>query len=188
MKDFKHVSKFMSLVLRHKPEEIGLQLDPHGWVSIDELITKLNEKGLKVDLNIIQHIVINNDKKRFCFNEDNTMIRANQGHSIEVDLDLEVVSPPEFLFHGTAEHAVSIILEEGLQKRNRHHVHLTANRETAVMVGGRHGKPVVLEVRAMEMEKAGFVFFLSANNVWLVDIVPPGYLNLFNPASHQHLP
>lgn len=168
----------MSLVLRHQPEEIGLVLDENGWANTEELIEKLNTKGAKVDFEIIQQIVDTNDKKRFAFNEDKSKIRASQGHSIEVDLELKPVTPPDILYHGTAVHFLESILQDGLLKGSRQHVHLTAIKETAVAVGSRHGRPVVLEINAAEMAKAGFEFYLSDNNVWLVEIVLPEFLIL----------
>jgi putative RNA 2'-phosphotransferase len=175
-KNYNNISKFMSLVLRHKPEVIGLQLDEHGWASVDELISKMNEKGTCVVYADILHVVVTNDKKRFAFNEDRTRIRASQGHSIEVDLALKPVTPPDILYHGTATRFLDVILKDGLLKQNRQHVHLTANKETAVAVGSRHGRPVVLEVNAVAMVNAGFEFYVSDNNVWLVEIVLPEYI------------
>ncbi|WP_127128921.1 RNA 2'-phosphotransferase [Pseudoflavitalea rhizosphaerae] len=177
-KNLKQISKFMSLVLRHKPETIDLHLDEQGWAAVDELIEKMNATGAAVDKEMIRQIVDTNDKKRFAFNEDQSRIRASQGHSIDVDLSLEPVTPPDILYHGTAARFVESILQDGLLKQNRQHVHLTALKETAIAVGGRHGKPVVLEVNAGEMAKAGFEFYLSANNVWLVEIVLPEYISI----------
>lgn len=168
----------MSLVLRHKPETIGLHLNEQGWAAVDELIQKMNATGAAVDKEMIRQIVDTNDKKRFAFNEDQSMIRASQGHSIDVDLSLEPVTPPDILYHGTAVRFVESILQDGLLKQSRQHVHLTALKKTAIAVGGRHGKPVVLEVNAAEMVKAGFQFYLSANNVWLVEIVLPEYISI----------
>lgn len=175
-KNLKHISKFMSLVLRHRPEEIGLHLDENGWADVQELISKLNSKGANVDEATIQLVVDTNEKKRFAFNEDKTRIRASQGHSIHVDLQLSPAAPPAVLFHGTAEHAIASIMKDGLLKRNRQYVHLTANKSTAAEVGGRHGKPVVLVIDAAKMVEAGFEFYLSANGVWLVEIVLPEYI------------
>jgi putative RNA 2'-phosphotransferase len=174
----KHISKFMSLVLRHKPETIGLQLDENGWVSVAELIEKLNAKGTTVNIDIINTVVDTNDKKRFAFNEDKTMIRANQGHSIEVELNLKAVTPPDVLYHGTASRFVESILKEGLQKQQRQQVHLSLLQETATAVGSRHGKPVILNINAKAMTEAGFVFYLSDNGVWLVDSVPVEYITV----------
>lgn len=175
-KNLKNISKFMSLVLRHKPEVIGLELDENGWADLQELITKLNIKGAVVDEATIHQIVETNEKKRFAFNDDKTRIRANQGHSVKVDLQLNPATPPAILFHGTAEKVIASIMKKGLLKQERHHVHLTANRETAMSVGGRHGKPVVLEIDAEKMAADGFEFYLSENDVWLVEIVLPEYI------------
>jgi putative RNA 2'-phosphotransferase len=174
----KHISKFMSLVLRHKPETIGLQLDENGWVSVAELIEKLNAKGAAVNIAIVNTVVDTNDKKRFAFNEDKTMIRANQGHSIEVELNLKAVTPPDVLYHGTASRFVESILKEGLQKQQRQQVHLSQLQETATAVGSRHGKPVILNINAKAMAEAGFAFYLSDNGVWLVDSVPVEYITV----------
>jgi putative RNA 2'-phosphotransferase len=174
----KHISKFMSLVLRHKPETIGLQLDENGWVSVAELIEKLNAKGAAVNIDIINTVVDTNDKKRFAFNEDKTMIRISQGHSIEVELNLKAVAPPDVLYHGTASRFVESILKEGLIKQQRQQVHLSQLQETAKAVGARHGKPVILNINAKAMTEAGFVFYLSDNGVWLVDSVPVEYITV----------
>lgn len=174
--DLKNISKFMSLVLRHQPEKIGLQLDDNGWVAITALIGKLNVYGLQVDISTIEKIVITNDKKRFSFNDDKTKIRANQGHSIGVELNMKKTIPPDKFFHGTAEKFVENIFKTGIQKQNRQHVHLSATEETAKSVGSRHGKPVVLTINAKQMAEKSYVFYLSANNVWLTDVVPAQYI------------
>ena len=174
----KHISKFMSLVLRHKPEEIGLHLDENGWANVQELIDKINTKGIKADAGMINTIVDTNDKKRFAFNDDKTMIRASQGHSIDVELNLSVVAPPDILYHGTTEKFMESILKEGLKKQQRQHVHLSQHKETAVAVGSRHGKPVVLAIDTKAMVSKGFAFYLSDNNVWLVDSVPLEYITV----------
>lgn len=168
----------MSLVLRHKPETIGLQLNENGWANVQELIQKINNNGTEVNFDIINTVVDTNDKKRFSFNEDKTMIRANQGHSIEVELNLNAVAPPNILYHGTAEKFVERILKEGLKKQQRQHVHLSLLQETAKAVGSRHGKPVILTIDAKAMAVDHFTFFLSDNNVWLVDSVPVEYITL----------
>jgi putative RNA 2'-phosphotransferase len=175
--NLKHISKFMSLVLRHKPEEIGLALDENGWANVDELIDKLNKKGIKADLSVINQVVETNNKKRFAFNEDQTKIRASQGHSITVELNLEKKIPPAILYHGTAVKHLDSILNSGLQKQSRQHVHLSATAETAKAAGGRHGKPVILLINAQAMYEAGFIFYLSENNVWLTDAVPIEYIS-----------
>jgi putative RNA 2'-phosphotransferase len=174
----KHISKLMSLVLRHKPEEIGLQLNEQGWAKVDELINNINTRGFLVNFEIIDKVVQTNDKKRFAFNEDKTMIRASQGHSIAVELNLPETVPPDILYHGTAVKHLDSILQTGLQKQNRQHVHLSATTETAKAVGSRHGKPIVLAVDAKTMQNAGFKFYLSENKVWLTDTVPVHYITL----------
>jgi putative RNA 2'-phosphotransferase len=174
--NLKNISKFMSLVLRHKPEEIGLVIDDNGWVNVEELIAKMNKKGLSVSFDLIDKIVQTNDKKRFAFSNDKTLIRASQGHSIDIDLDLTPVEPPETLYHGTAERFVESILKTGLHKQSRQHIHLSATVETAISVGGRHGKPVVLRIQSGKMHQEGFKFYLSENKVWLTDSVPAQYI------------
>jgi putative RNA 2'-phosphotransferase len=171
----KSIGKFISLILRHEPQKIGLELDNAGWVSVDDLLAGLAGKGKGISFTQLEEIVETNDKKRYCFNDDKTKIRANQGHSLQVDLALEAVQPPEILYHGTASRFIPSIQKEGLQKRNRHHVHLSAEKETAVNVGKRHGKPVVLLIAAGMMYQNGYTFYCSDNGVWLTDHVPPEY-------------
>lgn len=172
----KHISKFLSLVLRHKPETIGIILDENGWADVQELIKRSAVKGVEFSVPELELIVETNDKKRFAFNEDRTKIRASQGHSIEVDLALEQKEPPEFLFHGTVEKFMDSILANGLLKQNRQHVHLSKELETAIKVGSRRGKPVILKIASGSMHEDGFTFFLSANGVWLTDSVPVKYI------------
>ena len=172
----KHISKLMSLVLRHKPETIGLRLDENGWANVQELIDRISAKGITVNAALIDTIVATNDKQRFAFNHDKTMIRASQGHSIAVDLNLAATVPPIILYHGTTGKYLDSILTHGLQKQNRQHVHLSETIETASAVGSRHGKPVILKISAKAMHDAGFVFYLSANKVWLTDAVPLQYI------------
>jgi len=171
------ISKFLSLALRHQPEKIGLQLDGNGWANLDELIEKMNAKSLAVDMAMIETVVATNDKKRFIFNENKTSIRANQGHSIEVELNLQPTVPPAILYHGTAEKFLPSILQNGLQKQSRQHVHLSGATDTAKNVGSRHGKPVVLTIDTKAMHEEGFVFYLSENKVWLTDAVPVQYIS-----------
>jgi putative RNA 2'-phosphotransferase len=172
----KHISKLMSLVLRHKPETIGLLLDENGWANVQELVEKINAKGINTSMETIITVVETNDKKRFAFNADKTMIRASQGHSLPVELQLEAEEPPDILYHGTATRFADSILQTGLQKQDRQHVHLSETIETARTVGSRHGKPVVFIIQAKAMHAAGFTFYLSANNVWLTDAVPVQYI------------
>ena len=176
-KQFKHISKFLSLVLRHQPEEIGLTLDHEGWADVAELIAKMNKKGGKLDFATLQLIVDTNDKKRYSFNDDKTRIRANQGHSVEVDLNLVAQEPPATLYHGTTDKYIDIIRQHGIQRMNRHHVHLTTTKATALNVGSRHGKPVLLAINALKMHEQKYEFYLSANGVWLTDQVPPAFID-----------
>lgn len=155
------LSKFISLVLRHEPETIGLTLDENGWADTTILIDKMNSKGIRINMELLEHVVATNTKKRFSYNEDKTKIRANQGHSINIDLQLSPVKPPDVLYHGTSEKLLPSILQNGLQKRNRQHVHLSADTDTAVDVGKRHGKPVVLIVDADKMHKDSFEFYVQ---------------------------
>jgi putative RNA 2'-phosphotransferase len=172
----KKISKFLSLVLRHKPETIGLVLDNNGWTEVDKLLVKVNQSGRHLKLDQLTQIVENNDKKRFAFSDGQTKIRANQGHSIEVDLALELAAPPEVLYHGTAEHNLVSIQKKGLLKGQRHHVHLSADSETAYKVGVRYGKPVVLKIKSQQMQSDGHTFFRSKNGVWLTDYVDHQYI------------
>ncbi len=169
-------SKFLSLVLRHEPERVGLKLDSAGWVGVTELLEAVNRHGVALTLEQLNHIVATSDKKRFAFSEDGASIRASQGHSIEVDLEYAPQVPPELLYHGTATRFLDSIREKGLQKMERHHVHLSAETAATVQVGARHGKPALLIIRAGEMHRAGHVFYRSANGVWLVDQVPPQFI------------
>jgi putative RNA 2'-phosphotransferase len=170
-------SKFLSLVLRHQPDQIGLELDAAGWASVDELISRAGRAGVVLTEELIREIVATNDKKRFVLSGDGSRIRANQGHSIEVDLGLQPIEPPEILFHGTAARNLESIRATGLDRRSRQHVHLSPDEATATKVGQRHGKPVVLRIRAGEMHRAGHAFYLSANGVWLTGSVPPEFID-----------
>ncbi|MBA4187498.1 MAG: RNA 2'-phosphotransferase [Planctomycetaceae bacterium] len=172
------VSKFLSRILRHAPEELGLTLETGGWVLIHDLLHACSVAGMNITTAELDEVVQTCQKQRFAFDEGHTKIRANQGHSAEVDLQLEQAKPLGGLFHGTATRNLESILRDGLSKMTRHHVHLSEDVSTALKVGGRHGKPVVLEVDASRMVADGHVFFLSANGVWLVDTVPPHYLRV----------
>lgn len=166
------VSKFLSLVLRHKPEKIRLSIDRKGWAEVDELVRKASEVGFSLSDQLLQHVVEHSDKQRFSFSEDRLRIRANYGHSIPVDHDLPPSVPPEFLFHGTATRSVRSIKRQGLIPKKRNYVHLSLDQETATRVGRRHGKPVVLTIQAGKMYECGFQFFCSAHSVWLTPGVP----------------
>ena len=167
----------MSLALRHQPDVIGIGLDDEGWVPVLELIKGINKKGIKLDYNGLKIIVAENNKKRFSFNDDGSKIRANQGHSIEVDLKLQSIEPPVVLYHGTVGKFMASINENGLIKGNRQHVHLSKDKETATNVGSRRGIPTILTVNAKMMYDAGYEFYLSKNGVWLTDFVPVEFIN-----------
>lgn len=173
--DYTHTSRFMSLILRHKPEIIGISLDEHGWADVDALIAGIAQTH-EFNREILEEIVRTDNKQRYSFNEDHTLIRANQGHSIPVDVELDEVEPPEILWHGTAEKSVAGIEESGLLPMSRLYVHLSKDEETARKVGARHGKLVLYHVKAGEMYRAGHKFYLSKNGVWLVKAVPVEYL------------
>lgn len=169
-------SKFLSLILRHRPDAIGLALDDAGWADIDDIL-RLAPPDLRLTRERIDRAVAENGKRRFAISDDGTRIRARQGHSIEVDLQLPAVAPPARLYHGTATRFVASIRRDGLVKRDRRHVHLSADAGTATTVGARHGRPTVLVVRAGEMAAAGHAFFLSENGVWLTDAVPVEFID-----------
>jgi len=175
--DLKKKSKFLSLILRHHPELIEIQLDENGWVFTKDLISQMNDFGDNIDFPTLESIVATSDKKRFAFNNDQSKIRANQGHSIQVDLKLEPKTPPQFLFHGTVQKFFKNIQLEGLKKMERHHVHLSSDIGTAKNVGSRRGKPIILKIEAQKMHKDGVTFFLSKNGVWLTDHVDPKYFS-----------
>jgi len=177
------VSKFLSYVLRHKPEAIDLSLDNQGWANIDELISKGNNSGeiSNLDNSLIQEVVDTNDKKRFIISEDGERIRANQGHSINVDLQFKSATPPEFLYHGTATRFLDSILETGLKPQQRQHVHLSTDIETATAVGQRYGKPVILTIKALLMHEQDFQFYQSENEVWLTKTVAAEFIVDLNP-------
>ncbi len=166
------VSKFLSKHLRHAPDALGLTLQLGGWVSVDELLSASARKGFSITYDEMIECVESNDKQRFSFDETGELIRANQGHSVEVDLQLEEKAPPEALYHGTVERFLESIMSEGLKKGKRHHLHLSADVETARKVGARRGKPIILEVASGGMHREGYTFFLSVNGVWLTDSVP----------------
>lgn len=173
--NFTKLSRFLSLVLRHHPEKLGIALDEHGWANVDELLSAWNRQT-PVSMQTLEEIVRTDAKGRYSFSEDRTLIRANQGHSIPVDVELEKVEPPEILYHGTGERSVQGIETQGLDPRGRLHVHLSPDAKTAKAVGQRHGKPVVYEVLAGQMARDGYEFFRSVNGVWLTKSVPAKYL------------
>ena len=172
------ISKFMSLVLRHQPQRIGLGLDGAGWADIDDLLARAATAGRAITRDQLNEVVATSDKRRFALSDDGTRIRANQGHSIDVDLGLAPLQPLAFLFHGTASRFVESIMATGLERRSRHHVHLTSNPATGEAVGRRYGQPVVLRIASGAMAAQGHVFLRSANDVWLVEAVPPNFISM----------
>ena len=175
--DLVRTSKFLSLVLRHQPEVIGLALDENGWANVEDLIRLANQHGRRLTRSLLEHVVAENDKKRFVLSDDGLRIRASQGHSVQVDLALPALEPPALLYHGTATRFLASIRAGGLHSASRQHVHLSLDVPTATKVGQRHGQPVVLVVRAGAMFAAGHEFYLSANAVWLTDRVPVEFIN-----------
>ncbi len=174
----KQASKFLSLVLRHDPGRIGLTLDHQGWVDVDDLLAALAGTDNAMTRDTLFEIVATSNKKRFSLSDDGKRIRAAQGHSVQVDLGLTPVTPPAVLFHGTASTTVASIMKDGLLPRGRQQVHLSADIDTAKKVGMRHGKPVILQIKAGQMSKDGHLFFQADNGVWLTDQVPATYLSL----------
>ncbi|WP_219952108.1 RNA 2'-phosphotransferase [Dickeya zeae] len=172
------ISKFLSYILRHQPEAIGLSLDKEGWANISDLILCAVKEGYTLDNSLIHIIVDNSDKKRFTISDDGLRIRAAQGHSSQqVDITYEEKLPPNFLYHGTATRFLISIRAQGLHAKNRQYVHLSADEKTAIQVGSRHGKPIVLKIKALTMYEQGFKFYQADNNVWLTDSVPYIYIN-----------
>lgn len=177
------ISKFLSLILRHKPEIIGLSLDQNGWVSVQSLIDAVNAHDHSISRQLIDEVVFTNDKMRFSFSPDGMKIRANQGHSLDVNLGLKPMVPPEILYHGTTEKFIHSIKISGLQKMKRQYVHLSATIETALSAGSRRGKPVVLSIKSGGMHEDGHQFFLSENGVWLTETVEVRYLTQILPGG-----
>lgn len=172
------LGRFLCLVLRHHPEEAGIALDEHGWADVDTLLDGVCSTGRQIDRETLERIVREDNKQRYSFNEDHTKIRANQGHSIQVDVELRKVQPPQYLYHGTATRFLSAIQAAGIKKMNRQYVHLSPDYQTAVAVGRRYGVLVVLRVDAGAMAQSGTTFFLSENGVWLCEYVPPEYFHV----------
>ena len=179
-KQTKRTSKFLSLVLRHQPEKIGLELDEAGWVNIETLLQAMAGSGNSISRDELEHVVTSNDKQRFTISEDGAMLRAKQGHSVSVDLGYQTAQPPELLCHGTPQKFVQAIQSGGLKKMNRHHVHMHPDKSLAKEVGSRRGKPVLLMIRSGEMHRFGFEFFVTENEVWLTDHVPPEFIDFPN--------
>ena len=171
-----NLSVFVALVLRHNPAAAGSALDKNGWADVNELINGINRTGRYIDFETLAEIVATDEKQRFAFNSEKSKIRASQGHSIDVDLELEETEPPKFLYHGTAEKYLESIKRQGIEKKTRNFVHLSPTEQTAIKVGSRHGSPVVLKIDAQRMAAEGYKFFISKNGVWLTDRVPFEYV------------
>jgi len=169
------LGRFLSLVLRHNPDAAGISLDEHGWADVQELLAGVCRSGRQIDMETLERIVRENNKQRYSFNEDHTKIRANQGHSVQVDVELTAVKPPRYLYHGTAARFLTAIQQEGIKKMSRQYVHLSGDFQTAMAVGRRHGSPVVITIDAEAMAHDGETFYLSANGVWLCEYVAPKY-------------
>lgn len=169
------LGRFLSLVLRHDPGAAGISLDEHGWADVEELLAGVNRTGRRIDKTVLERIVRENNKQRYAFNEDHTKIRANQGHSVRVDVELKPTQPPRYLYHGTASRFLPQIQREGIRSMSRQYVHLSGDWDTALAVGKRHGSPVVLTVDARAMAEDGVVFYRSENGVWLCEEVAPRY-------------
>lgn len=181
--ELRRLSRFLSFVLRHHPERIGLRLDGGGWAEVADLFDRASAAGVRLTPATLAYLVAKNDKQRFTFDFTGTRIRANQGHSIPVDLDLVATPAPSTLYHGTGDRAVGAILAQGLTPQGRHHVHLSPDVGAAVAVGRRHGPPAVFEVDSRRMQVDGQVFYRSANGVWLAEVVAPRYLRLISSAE-----
>ena len=169
------LGKFLSLVLRHRPDAAGISLDEHGWADVQELLAGVRRSGRQIDMETLERIVRENNKRRYSFNADHTKIRANQGHSLPVDVELAAVKPPRYLYHGTAARFLPAIRQEGIRKMSRQYVHLSGDFQTAMEVGRRHGPPVVITINAEAMARDGEAFYLSENGVWLCEHVAPAY-------------
>ncbi|MCD7956446.1 MAG: RNA 2'-phosphotransferase [Lachnospiraceae bacterium] len=170
------LSRFISLLLRHHPEKVNLTLDEHGWADVDELLAGINSTGRLIDRALLEEIVASDEKQRYSFDERKELIRANQGHSIPVDVELEKAIPPDILYHGTAQKFADSIRREGIRRMSRLYVHLSKDMETALKVGRRHGKPLAFSVPAGKMSRDGIPFYISANGVWLTEYVGVEYL------------
>lgn len=169
------LGRFLSLVLRHDPHAAGIQLDEHGWADVEQLLAGVNRTGRRIDREILERIVRENNKQRYAFNEGHTKIRANQGHSLQVDVELKEAQPPQFLYHGTASRFLPAIQAEGIRKMGRQYVHLSGDWNTAMAVGKRHGIPVVITIDAQRMARDGGTFYRAENGVWLCGRVEPKY-------------
>ena len=172
------LGKFLSLVLRHNPQAAGITLDEYGWADVRELLDGVRHSGRQIDIETLERIVRENNKQRYSFNADHTKIRANQGHSLQVDVELTEAKPPRYLYHGTATRFLSAIWQEGIRKMSRQYVHLSSDFQTAIEVGRRHGSPVVLTINAEAMAQDSVIFYRSENGVWLCEHVAPKYFSI----------
>ena len=172
------ISKYLSYHLRHRPDLLGLELAPGGWVEVDKLLEAAQKKHFPISETELNQVVEQNDKQRFSFNDTGNLIRANQGHSIPIDLQLKPTTPPNILYHGTYKGVVAVIQKQGLKKMSRHHVHLSAEIQIAIAVGKRRGDAVVFQIDAFQMNQANYKFYRSDNGVWLTEFVPVEYLQL----------
>ena len=179
------LGKFLSLVLRHNPQAAGITLDEHGWADVQELLAGVRHSGREIDMETLERIVQENNKQRYSFNADHTKIRANQGHSLQVDVELTAAKPPRYLYHGTAARFLAAIRQEGIKKMSRQYVHLSSDFQTAMEVGRRHGSPVVITINAEAMAHDGVTFYLSENGVWLCEYVAPEYF--FAGGEERHI-
>lgn len=180
----KRISKHLSYILRHHPESIGIKIDKGGWIDVSELLQKVERNNFPITLDELRTVVKENNKQRFSFSNDGRRIRANQGHSIPVDLGYAVVVPLNILYHGTDQRNIESIWINGLTKGDRHHVHLSSDQDTATKVGQRHGRPVIFKVQAKQMHQDGHKFYLSANGIWLTEHVAPKYLKLLQSVKN----
>lgn len=176
--DLNNISKYMSLILRHKPDVIGIELDEHGWANVNDLISGIEKDNHGFNFELLEEIVRSDSKQRYSFNDDKSFIRANQGHSINVDVELKEKEPPEYLYHGTGEKYVKSINQDGLIPKSRLYVHLSKDIKTAENVGKRHGKEVVYRINSGQMYRDGYKFYLSENGIWLTKEVPIKYLEM----------
>ena len=174
------LSKFISLILRHKPDVIGISIDEYGWANVEDLINGIKKYGKEIDMDVLEDIVSTDNKQRYSFSADKQFIRANQGHSIKVNVELKEMQPPDFLYHGTSSKSMESIMNEGLKPMSRLYVHLSNDYNTAINVGKRHGEPVVLKIHARRMYEDGNKFYISENRVWLTEYVGKKYMMIVN--------
>lgn len=176
--DLNNISKYMSLILRHKPDVIGIELDEHGWANVNDLISGIEKDNHGFNFELLEEIVRSDSKQRYSFNDDKSFIRANQGHSVNVDVELKEKEPPEYLYHGTGEKYVKSINQDGLIPKSRLYVHLSKDIKTAENVGKRHGKEIIYRINSGRMYRNGYKFYLSENGIWLTKEAPVKYLEM----------